>query len=116
MLYQLYRQISHLAVQIRVAWIRIPKAWMACSFFTDARMLAGATDLAPPVIFVVLQKYVVAAGRENEVSVVGSLSDVAVDLSLSPYRGLWQMKNIYFVLWYHLLGFPLACNTCPLDM
>jgi hypothetical protein len=37
---------------------------MACSFFTDARMLAGATDLAPFLIFVVLQKYVVAAGEK----------------------------------------------------
>ena len=43
-----------------------PQSFDAMLFFiglTDGRMLAGATNLAPPVIFVVLQKLIEVAGK-----------------------------------------------------
>jgi hypothetical protein len=47
-------------------------------------MLVRASELVSAVIFVVLQKYiVVACWEENEMTLVGSFSDFAVDLPYS---------------------------------
>jgi hypothetical protein len=52
---------------------------------THSRMLVRASELVSVIIFVVLQKYVVVAcWEENEMTLVGSFSDFAVDL---PYSG-----------------------------
>jgi hypothetical protein len=48
-------------------------------------MLVRASELVSAVIFVVLQKYIVVACWEvNEMTLVGSFSDFAIDL---PYNG-----------------------------